>query len=890
MKCSVKLSYGMSILGLGVLLLSCSDELEPVDGGSSQISFNVVENNSWIKASRSSSPSDVSKKDSLCRIIPMEKSSDEGAPLYLHAFTESCEADGQNQSRGAGVTSTDFYDELGVSAITYTGTLGDEAYASRYFYNEKVRKAEAWTLKDRFYPAGSLKMKCFAYAPYGATGLVLSPQQSPQAPYMVYTVPNATKDQKDLVAAVSDEVSGIVQEGVSLQFNHVLAGVRVAIEKGTVHGKITNIAFTNVCGKGKYTLTTGEWTELDEKKRFSLPLDITPTSGQEEIMSKEQTFMLIPQKLDSDAKIEITVNNTTLSASLAGGTWSMGKMTTYKVSLNPQNEDLIFKITVNGQELGNNASFGIDDQHHQKSYKVESHIKAVYSGGQTISIPVKWKAMFSVDRGRTWSDQSPGYLTQFTSSADGDRDNMIIQTSKRMDEVPQIALRKAMPVVDFNLSNPTGAAPIVNTSNCYLVNAPGTYLIPLVYGNAIKNGKTNEQAYKQIKTAQGLSAENFLENFHDSNYSKDSHESGITSPYLVNQPRSHITDANLIWEDVQGMITNLQVVPMEGAVGKALKFTVDAMKIDQGNAIVAVRDLSDVMWSWHIWVTPYELGEGLILAENTNEALTHQKTPRVLPIPLGWCDEGIGKDQATVKPSRHLLVKFEQQVEGNATALKPVELTFDAGQKADCKFSKYGGATFYQHGRKDPMPRGTKQGKSKEIYYSDQSKYQFRKANTNGRDWKDGLAIGIKNPHLFLHHGGGESFTFVWSNLEGRYHNLWDAKAQQDFPNDCWTPIVKTVYDPSPVGFTVPQAGIYKRADENASYFASIYRDLGYRYDLEVKDVGVFVCYWTAHTNTYGTNTGNTAPAIYLKYRQWHTNENSQSKFYGYCVQPMNEY
>ena len=34
-----------------------------------------------------------------------------------------------------------------------------------------------------------------------------------------------------------------------------------------------------------------------------------------------------------------------------------------------------------------------------------------------------------------------------------------------------------------------------NTANCYVVNAPGHYRLPLVYGNAITNGSLNSSCY-----------------------------------------------------------------------------------------------------------------------------------------------------------------------------------------------------------------------------------------------------------------------------------------------------------------------------------------------------------------------------------------------------------
>lgn len=64
--------------------------------------------------------------------------------------------------------------------------------------------------------------------------------------------------------------------------------------------------------------------------------------------------------------------------------------------------------------------------------------------------------------------------------------------------------------VPYNLANQTnGGSTDENTANCYVVNAPGYYSFPLVYGNAIKNGTANTSAY--ISTAPPAS--DILSNF-----------------------------------------------------------------------------------------------------------------------------------------------------------------------------------------------------------------------------------------------------------------------------------------------------------------------------------------------------------------------------------------
>ena len=45
----------------------------------------------------------------------------------------------------------------------------------------------------------------------------------------------------------------------------------------------------------------------------------------------------------------------------------------------------------------------------------------------------------------------------------------------------------------------TGEKTKQNTANCYVIRKPGKYKFPIVYGNAIKNGEDNKEAYEGFK-------------------------------------------------------------------------------------------------------------------------------------------------------------------------------------------------------------------------------------------------------------------------------------------------------------------------------------------------------------------------------------------------------
>lgn len=81
------------------------------------------------------------------------------------------------------------------------------------------------------------------------------------------------------------------------------------------------------------------------------------------------------------------------------------------------------------------------------------------------------------------------------------------------------------------------AQPGMTTANCYVVRAPGTYRLPLVYGNAVKDGVTNTDSFNPGAVANVLSA-----------FPK--HDDGaIVAPCLTDNPGVVPEDAVLLWND-----------------------------------------------------------------------------------------------------------------------------------------------------------------------------------------------------------------------------------------------------------------------------------------------------------------------------------------------------
>ena len=398
--------------------------------------------------------------------------------------------------------------------------------------------------------------------------------------------------------------------------------------------------------------------------------------------------------------------------------------------------------------------------------------EAKYDGSGDLSYTVKsirkidnkeeflpWTMEFSMDGGQSWTTEKPEFLTLTTKEENGDLTaKTYTATFAAQEKTLQTSdiILKAKPVlsnVDLSMVNIKGEALAnKNTANCYVIHNPGTYKFPTVYGNSIKNGTTNTKAYTSTKTGPNILTK-FLK--------ADGTE--ITKPEIEG-----IKDACLIWQDTKDLISNISF----DSANQYVKFEVKKETIHNGNAIIAVRDASNtILWSWHIWVTE----EDLTPVEITNKQNVKYS---LLPVNLGWCSEGEAIDYA----QREVMVRIKQS---NSNKIVEVALTQTGYCEGD---RKAGNCTFYQWGRKDPMlgKDGTSSNKDKECFTTD-AQYKFVPKGLNTADIKE----YIKYPYKFN----------VNSDMDGKYYNLWNVDNERVNVND--DDVVKTVYDPSPVGYTV---------------------------------------------------------------------------------------
>lgn len=311
-----------------------------------------------------------------------------------------------------------------------------------------------------------------------------------------------------------------------------------------------------------------------------------------------------------------------------------------------------------------------------------------------------------------------------------------------------------------------------NTANCYVVNAPGWYKIPLVYGNGIKNGADNTSAYNSAT-------------FVDYNGTQIRNLSGPYLKYSTGSIGTSGTGAPIIvWQDVQNMVKNLSVDTSTD--NGYLIFYVDGSYIAEGNAVLAVKNTSGtIMWSWHIWVTGIDINQTIsITAYNTSYSY------QIMPINLGW----VSASSTTTWSGRGLTVKIKQNGSENM-------ITTNIYQKPHMEPSRLGDNTFYQMGRKDPFPGvKTDQNAQKSAWNNSNEAYTMPKT-TSLADY----ATSIKNPSTYYGVNSGYS---DWASSGVPIIDRWSA-AETVYGHDVYVSPIKSVYDPNPVGFKMPSSGTF---------------------------------------------------------------------------------
>ncbi len=687
---------------------------------------------------------------------------------------------GSGATRGAMVGSSADLGSFGVYAF-----IGQKAEA--YMENvEVVRQADYWAPEAEYLWPGKDPLHFNAYAPFASAvaseGITALPSLSGEGELsLAYTVPAAVADQQDLLWADPVDASA---SPCNLDFNHALTAVRFVTGAEMSPCTVSEIRIEGVKSSGVLNLESGQWKSVEGDASYSVSPDKALVAAEgsqyaapgESLTDADQTFLLMPQMLEENAAVSVTIvdgdgKTTTFTASIAGQQWKAGTTVTYRLSVNPSKPSLYLQIVDSEGNVVESISSRYSGGQHSFT------VRSVYDPGDgSDPQPIDWEAAF-LDASGNPVETTPEWIISFPFSGSGttectmttDLPDPIFEAmnehTARLRQAADINVSTGHDL--YNLASATGAAAVENTANCYMVGAPGTYSIPLVYGNAVKDGATNSGAYTSTMHS-STALKTFINHLGNE----------ITDPYIYNNAGCTPASASLIWEGRLKLVCNVRL----SDDGKSLLFDVPAASIRQGTALVGVSDKDgNVLWSWHIWVTDLNLDD---LWVNVPKSTGSGSYP-LLAVNVGYL---YGGDVTRFDPVT-VTARFTQK---NVPAgLEPLTADFAVMQESavvttpDCH-------TFYQWGRKDPLI-------SSITWYYDAAHNILPTASLPTldftTDYKAKIATSISHPDRVMTASEEEL-----PKLVPAYTNLWNI----DNASDGQAREVKCIYDPCPVGSKVP--------------------------------------------------------------------------------------
>ncbi len=737
---------------------------------------------------------------------------------YLLDMFEPVAATGGLQTVGIGERNGDWYE--GTAVLTYpAGGWGD-------------------TDKGQFY----------AYTPV-YSGVSVSVDDVTHLPTMTFTMDKDEANNKDVLSAYNGNVTKTGKdEGIQLQFQHILSAVKFTQPDGgmVIHYKhndgttspyyveITGIKLGGIYTTGTYIIgssapadRTAEWTVDGAQTTGTCTSSAFTPSGQD-LNGDDHCFMVLPQTLPEGAYVEFTCNlhstsdltsttnivsggtGTTFRASLAGKVWKAGHTYRYKVT----DMDYVFKVTNLSNLTAPFSVLGTADD--EREFTVES-----YAISGNVQTPVKWSMNCSADGGSTyelnlpsdfvlmqknasneWEVINPADMGELEGAVENQGKTFKMVALKHIEKLTAVQrLRKVKYPAssaegeyhDLSLYSIDGLTKISrSTANCYIVNGYGKFKFPLVFGNAIKDGETNSSAYAAV-----VSASKYLLRSTSYTVFVDYQGNQISGPSVIPDGTDVSTlSAAIVWMDEQALIAPTSIKIGEESDGLYYcYFEIPQNVCKEGNAILAVRDnTGTIMWSWHIWVTSINVASTVPVTAYVNSV---ERSVDFSRVNLGWRRA----DTYTYSDPRTFKFKFEQ----NFTHLTDVA---DCSQNAGT-VDVGGSSLYYQFGRKDPMPGRYNLGDgttvdmaTSQLYYPSGTAYTW---GVN-HDYTT-MENSIQHPQI-LYSPTSEDWeqhgrTSLYSSA-AYFQCRWDRRGARYDTDATAFELIKTVYDPCPVGFTVP--------------------------------------------------------------------------------------
>ena len=340
------MTAGMAAVLLSVTLFSCSSDVpyEHTDYSTTDnICFGISDSGNGTRA--------AAANEAITTDRYVLRSSESSDTLCVRAVV----SDGIGKAAAKHATrasmQTTMYDQFNVVAQL---KKSDGNIAPRYYMNEVATKqGVVWQpSSSTYYWPDNGSLRFLAWAPIDAEldESPVKPSEDVNKTTIKYTVPADLSKQRDLVAAATGynpSPAGGVCAPVSLQFKHLCTAVVVKTGATMAPGTIKSVTVTNVRNSGTYDMLRSVWTLNDATTSYTVSPNMATGSTTAEgtkLNADDATFMLLPQTLGADSKLEVMFHDNIsgrdrlLTASLNGAEWPMGKTVTYRLSITPEYE------------------------------------------------------------------------------------------------------------------------------------------------------------------------------------------------------------------------------------------------------------------------------------------------------------------------------------------------------------------------------------------------------------------------------------------------------------------------------------------------------------------------------------------------------------------------
>ncbi len=737
----------------------------------------------------------------LVDVIALE--SDDGCDsLCLEVYAEdipSAVPETEVQSRGK-LTSS--WSSFGLFAYKYKAADGwNGEQRPNFAYNDQftISGSTITPPKEYIWPGGKYKLRFYGVMPRDEGKPNASSAKGD--PTLDFTVTTDVANQKDILVGSSGELAGNYYRPVEMKFTHPLASIQFVTDatpkyysSGTscgsfYRGSVNSMEITNVYSRGRYNLDKGEWTALSDKVSYNMEINksYVGLSYEMDITPPGKAFFVIPQTAPDDAELCIDYQDyeggfkRKLRASLAGVKWEPGKAYTYKVSTSSIKIDYV--IEIDSTDCRPLDYYGGEIKLNVKSYKL---VTRQGDPDKKVKIELESSKVTQKYNNRTWESASKVTIVQSATPSDDPFVNAYTATVtipnmsnsyNRTDFKMTSRSYNSSTSSPYNLSNGgTGyAGKILNTANCYVVDGSGYVCFPVVFGPTFKDGVQRDYSFADdcAQDSLLLSAPVFPKKIIDS-------ETGavqtIMTPY--DPEKTFIKDylkgadttydwskftAKLDWVDL--MVGGVSQVTLVNS-GQYIRFYNSGVYC---NAVISLYDQDNTrVWSWHIWSTDQFGSHSDVRVTANGYDFT------MAAVDLGWKPLN-----ETAYYDTEFKVQFKQKESGNTKEIVITkQSTTDVGLNGKSYSWKFGQMTPY-------TDSGTYGGSSKVITTAPLQRTLIGQLQFNIKD----------------------SWETLYSAFEPCFLNIWSWTNQGTAYTD--DPVVKTLYDPCPVGYCMPPGLVF---------------------------------------------------------------------------------